>query len=525
MTLATLPSASASGRTAGRGTRPRKPKAAVAAPQPFTVAHFRSWAAELVLDSGEYVTVEPFQAEFLEDVFAGKPECWFVVPEGNGKTTIVALLALYHCEFRPFASVPVAASSREQAEILYRQAEGFVLRSPRLNERVHSAVAAAKGKQKTDVPRFLCLEGYRRINHHGGGRIQVFAADDRTGDGVIPTLGILDELHRHRDMALYRTWAGKLQKRGGQVVTISTAGEPGSEFEVTRERIRQQSAEVTRTGSHIRAVSPRVALHEWAVPEKADPENFAVVKAANPFRGITVESLAEKYASPTMTLSHWMRFACNRPTRADNAAITEAEWSRAKVDDEIPAGEPIWLGADIAWKWDTSAFVPLWMRDHEYRLLGPASVLVPPRDGSSLDPAKVERALILIHERNPIHTVVMDVSRAEQLGMWIESELGATVIDRAQTNVLAVQDYDRFMEALRKGWLHHTGDAALTSHALNAIARVLPQGDARFDRSSQTRQSADQDRRVIDALTAAAMVHAQASGPTEATPEVFMSWA
>jgi phage terminase large subunit-like protein len=124
-----------------------------------------------VLDSGQTVTLEPFQEAFIADVFAGAPECWLVVPEGNGKTTLVALLALYEAEFRPFASVPVAASSREQAEILYRQAEGFVLRSPRMHGLVHSDVQQAKGKIKTDVPRFTCLEGYRRINHYAGGRI------------------------------------------------------------------------------------------------------------------------------------------------------------------------------------------------------------------------------------------------------------------------------------------------------------------------------------------------------------------
>jgi phage terminase large subunit-like protein len=505
--------------------RARAPRAAAAGRkrpalplEPFTLPHFLWWTSDVVLDSGDPVVIEPFQAEFIADVFSGKPECWFVVPEGNGKTTIVALLALYHAEFRPFASVPVAASSREQAEILYRQAEGFVLRSPKLHAPVYSEVQAAKGKRKTDVPRFTCLEGYRRINHFSGGRIQVFAADDRTGDGVIPTLGILDELHRHRDLSLYRTWAGKLAKRGGQVVTISTAGEPGSEFEQTRERIRQQSAEVIRSGSHVHAVSPRVVLHEWAVPEKADPEDFAAVKAANPFSGVTEADLREKFGSPTMTLSHWLRFVCNRPTRADNTAITEAEWAAAQTTEQIPEGSPVWLGLDVAWKWDTTAAVPLWVRDPEFRLLGPATVLVPPRDGSSLDPAKVERALVELHQRNPIHTVVMDTSRAEQLGMWIEAELGAIVIDRQQTNTMAVQDYDRFMEALRKGWLHHTGDEALTRHALNAIARVLPMGDARFDRPSQTRQSAEQDRRVIDALSAASMVHALASAPPPPPP-------
>src|SRR6188768_4352119 len=107
---------------------------------PFTLEHFRDWASELILDSGEPWRLEPFQEAFIADVFAGYPECWLVVPEGNGKTTLVAGLALYHCEFRLMASVPVAASSREQAEIMYRQAEGFVLRSPRLYEVVHSPI-------------------------------------------------------------------------------------------------------------------------------------------------------------------------------------------------------------------------------------------------------------------------------------------------------------------------------------------------------------------------------------------------
>ena len=97
---------------------------------PFTLEHFRAWASELVLDTGELWRLEPFQERFLEDLFSGFPECWLVVPESNGKTTTIAGVALYHCEFTASAWVPVAASSREQAEVLYRQAEGFVMRSP-----------------------------------------------------------------------------------------------------------------------------------------------------------------------------------------------------------------------------------------------------------------------------------------------------------------------------------------------------------------------------------------------------------
>ena len=427
------------------------------------------------------------------------------MPEGNAKTTLFAGLALYHIEHTRTGMVPVAASSRDQVGILYDQGEGFIVRS--------------------ELKGFKCHPGYRRIRYGDLSRIQIYAADDRTGDGTIYTLALADELHRHRDLRLYRTWRGKLEKRGGQIGAISTRGEPGSEFELTLERIRREATDLSINGSFTRAASSRFVLHEWAVPEDGDVEDMATVKAANPLAAITPEMLAEKRASPTMTLSHWRRFVCNLPTRSDDAAITEAEWYAARSDEEIPEGEPVWLGLDVAWKWDTTAMVPFWMPEPERRLLGPATILTPPRDGNSLDPALVEKALLDIHARNPIHTVVMDMSRAEQLGSWIADNLGATVIDRQQTNLFAVEDYDHFMEGLRNGWLKHAGDAGLTAHALNAIARVLPFGDARFDRSSQSRMGPEQERRVIDALTAASMVHATAvTIPVEPVREAMFAW-
>ncbi|HEY6013835.1 MAG TPA: hypothetical protein VIU37_07505, partial [Candidatus Limnocylindrales bacterium] len=109
---------------------------------------------------------------------------------------------------------------------------------------------------------------------------------------------------------------------------------------------------------------------------------------------------------------------------------------------------------------------------------------------------------------------------------WIESELGATVIDWPQSNLFAAREYERLMEAIRAGWLWHAGDAGLTAHAMNAVARILPMGDAKFDRPSQTRDSAEQDRRVIDALKSLAMVHSAAVEaadrvPTTSEPEFF----
>jgi hypothetical protein len=474
--------------------------------EPFTVRHFTNWARRLELDNGDQWEVEDFQGAFLEDHVSGIPECWLIIPEGNAKTTLFAGLALYHIEHRRSAMVPVAASARDQAQLMYGQGEGFILRS--------------------ELGGFKLHPGYRRIKFPATlGTIQFQAADDRTGDGVIPTLALLDELHRHRDMRLYRTWAGKLQKRGGQIGAISTRGEPGSEFEITLERIKREATDLSIDGSFTRAASSRLVLHEWAVPEDGDVTDFDLVKTANPLASITADMLADKFAAPTMTLAHWKRFVCNMPTRSDEAAITEAEWYGARTDVEIPEGQSVWLGLDVGWKWDTTAMVPLWMRDPEFRLFGPATVLVPPRDGTSLDPDKVEAALYRIHQRNPIHTVVMDTNKAEQLGSWIGTTLGATVIDRSQTNPQAVLDYNNFMDALRNGWLHHSGDPDLTTHALNAIAHMLPLGDARFDRPHQSRLGQEQERRVIDALTAASMVHSMALVVPEPQEEPLFAWA
>jgi hypothetical protein len=338
-------------------------------------------------------------------------------------------------------------------------------------------------------------------------RIQVFAAEDRGGDGIIPSLAILDELHRHRDLALYRTWRGKLVKRGAQMLVISTAGEPGSEFEETRERMRREAAEVSRSGrTFVRAAGPGYVLHDWSVPADGDVEDLGLVADANPLAAITVERLGEKRADPAWTLAHWRRFVCNLPTRQVAAAITEAEWANARTDVTIPPGEPVWVGLDVAWKHDTTAIVPLW-EGPEFRLLGEATVLEPPRNGDMVSADAVRHALAELHARNPIGALVMDMAYAADIAQWASDELGLDVVDRSQKNSWLVRDYEAFMAGLRTGALRHSGCAGLTRHALNATARVLPDGKVRFDRPTASRAASLQQWRSIDALSAAAMVH------------------
>ena len=474
------------------------------APDPFTFDHFESWASRLILDNGVPWRLEEFQAQFVSDLFAGTRENWLIVPEGNGKTTLIAGLSLYGLRFSEDALIPVAASSRDQARIMYRQAKGFIRRS-QLDD---------KGYE------FEAFDGYRRIDVRGPGKtkrgevlgtIEIHAADAGTGDGIIPyPFAILDELHRHKNLDLYETWRGKLDKRAAQIVTISTAGEAGGEFEETREKVRQGVPIMEHRPGFTRCLSDEVSFHEHALEEGGDPEDMDAVKRANPLPSITVETLAAKRRSPTMSPAHWARFVCNVPTRPDSAAISELEWLNAETEERIPDGSEVWLGLDFGWKWDTTALVPMWWREHEFRLLGEPVILEPPRNGEMLHPSLVKRAIQDFCSRFRVTTIVMDMTAGADIAAWLSDDLDLMVVDRAQTTKPQAEDYDRFTEALRNGWLHHTGDLGLKRHALNAVAYLLPDGGAKFRRPSETRQGGNQDARVIDALIAAAMVHSYA---------------
>jgi hypothetical protein len=465
--------------------------------EPFTLEHFCQYASLLVYDDGSRREPEPWQLWLAEDLFrrhAGgaaefKRHLW-IVPEGNGKTTFTGILGLYGADYSESPWIPIGAAAAKQAKIMYQQMAGFVQRTPGMLER------------------FECLDGIKLIRslRNAGPGIEVFAHDPKTGDGVIPfPYGLLDELHRHPDMRLWNLWGGKLRKRGAQLVGISTGGEPDTEFENMRDEIRRRARVKEYDGAHLRAEGSGEILHEWMVLKDEDCSDMEAVKAANPLSMITVETLAEDFGLIS-DLGDWKRLKCNRPTRSHKSAISDKEWDDAQTEERFPAGASIDVGVDIAFKWDTTALVPLW-KAPKFRLLGEAKILVPPRDGSSLHPDVIKQALLDLGADYRIETVVMDMERAADIAHWIEDEMGVTVIDRGQSNKFAVADYNSFMDGLRNKTVKHTGDPGLRAHVLHAIARQLPGGDYRFDRHSSVRQNVRaQDRRVIDALTAAAMV-------------------
>jgi phage terminase large subunit-like protein len=464
------------------------------------------YASVAVLDDGEPFILRDFQEDIAADIFSGVPEAWLILPEGSGKTTFLALLGLYFGDYTESAMIPIAASSREQAEIMYRQAEGLVARSPELQ------------------PRFRAYDGYRRIKClRTGGRIQVYAADDRTGDGIIPGgLALVDELHRHRDLKLYRTWRGKLEKRGAQLIAISTAGEPGGEFEETRDRIKKTATDVrtSRGGCHTRAASDDIVIHDFAVPSVKQAEDMEVVARANPRPEMTPERLAKKRASPTMTREHWLRFVCNIATLSGGSAIQAEEWDRLEEPGlVIPDGVQCLGWMDLGWKIDTTAMGVLAWESDERRLVTGVRVLEPPVDESDVvagilrtqidfgadmwvaDPSAGAEQMIQLLEKGQHPLQTDDVLRGEHdLPPLTGDEVPLEFVAHSQDNAPMSQAASRLDEAVRNRWLVHDGDRKLRAHVLNAVARSLGDAKWKFDRPSDAKGERRKNY-PIDALT------------------------
>lgn len=492
------------------------------------VEQFVDWAADLRLlirDDGDGRpvrrpwVVEPFQRAFLRDVFRPDvDEVWLIVPEGNAKTTLTAGVGVHHLQHTPAANVPVAASSRDQATILFRQADALILRSPSLRGR------------------FKSQEGYRRIvmgahvnlddddEVEQSSRLQVYAADEKTGDGVIPTLSIIDELHRHRDLGLYRTWQGKGEKLGGKLIVISTAGEPGSEFEERRAELLVHADEREDHGEYVRTEGAGIVLHDYAVRDKASTRDVAAVKRANPLAQITTDRLARKLAKSS-DVNHWQRLTCNIATRAGGMAIEPEVYDRLIGPAPEDRAAAVWsIGwVDLGWRIDTTAVGVLsWVSD-ERRIVHDVVILQPPVREDDVARAILERGA----RWRPFGFVYDPNAGGFQMAELIESgrhplQTGAAgdvvvtseplrFIEHSQDNAPMSSAAGLYDEALRHGWLVLPADREVRRHHLNAVRKDVGGGGDRWRYDRPADAKGDRRRRFpIDALTGAVIGHAVA---------------
>lgn len=461
--------------------------------------YFQDWASNLILDSGEPWEIEDWQLAPIEDALSGRFRVvWLVVPEGNGKTTLTAGWVLYLLEHQLTPEIPIGSATTTQAETLFRQIEGFIIRSDKLKD-------------------FNLAPGVRRIDSRKTrGHARVYPHNERSGDGVIPSGWVLDEGHLHPNLRLYRLWKGKYRKRKGVGMGISTAGEPNSEFEELRTKILETPDEVTteRDGAYVRAIKGKTVLHDWALRNREKAEDFEAVANANPLAVIDAEECEEKYEEPDMTEEHWLRRTCNIATRIEGQAITGDIWDDLKDADLSPSSNSWKIGfLDLGWEIDCTAMGILAWESFECRLVCGVKIIEPPAKGSIDEADIVEGLVYLQREFEPVGFVYDPNAGGQQMVQLLEKgehprQDGVTFefIEHSQDNAPMSLAARRLDEGIRRKWLHHDGHEGLKQHATNAVRKGLGGEKWKYDRPP-TAKGRRRKLFPIDALTGLLMGH------------------
>jgi phage terminase large subunit-like protein len=429
----------------------------------YDLRSFVRFAPKLKLEGMPPLVLEPFQHQVLQDHFGPAIELVTIIPKKNYKTTTLAALAVFHVREVEDAEVPVLASTREQAGVLYRQAEKMIRRSGEKDGR-------RKDVYHLDGFTYEVRPGYKEIRCvETRGLIKVLPAEAGAVDGIIPTLALVDELHRHPNGELYGVLSDGLGARDGRMVTISTAGsDEGSTLGLMRQGFRELDG--MKKGRHLRVQDGSDVFHEWALDPEDDPENLRDVKRANPAKAMTIAKLRRRQQSKGMTVGRWLRFACGIWTAGEEPEIQAKDWDPLKVDiGQIQPRERVVLVPSVG----HNAAIALVAPRPEGRVACKVEV-IEAEENRSIYVKTEDRILELCQSYDAeIHAPGVGFIRSREL----LADKRLAVVEAPQSVAALSAATGTFNRMLRAGLLMHDGDPILRSHALSATMKTNEAGE------------------------------------------------
>lgn len=384
--------------------------------------------------------LEPFQRRIARAYFDGERELLVMLPRGNGKTTLVAAIALHHLLTHPEPAVYCGASSVAQARILFEAARDLSRNLDDADERV---VVRALELRRTD----------------GLGQLRMVPADGPRTHGLTPTLAIVDELWAHRDGALYESMRSALVKRpDARLIVISTA-DVGEDRPLSRLRTRALGQpEVERRGPLVECRGPQLRALLWEVGDEVTADDLGAIAKVNPASWIDRDALQEQRLA--LPEGAFLRFHGNARVQQEGAWLPPGAWQACIGEPTFTDGEPIWVALDVGGTESATALV--WVS-----ATGQVGCWIAYGDDAIL--GAVERVREL-RGRFRIEEFTFDPWRARQAALELEAE-GVRVVEMPQTDVRMCPASDGLRRAIIEQELVLPPDPELTRHAANAVQR------------------------------------------------------
>jgi hypothetical protein len=463
---------------------------------PYGLRGFRRFAKLLGL------TIWPFQAAMLRLHFAGVVELVILIPKKNGKTTLLAALALYHLLVMPRAEVVIGAASKEQAARLHEAAANLIYDA----QLDRHALPGDRREPTRYAGVFEVREGMHVIRFERG-RIRVLPHEVRGGDGVMPTLALVDELHRHPTGALYGVFRDGIDAQDGQMITISTAG-ASMDTPLGRllDRARELPAKVTDRRHVYTSPDGAFTVVEWALHPDDDPHKITNVLKVNPAPWLTRRKLQQRHDSPSMSTGQWLRFACGIWTEGEEPAITGSDWDRLRADiGAIAEGDTVVLAPSVGH--DAAVGIAATRPDGRVAV---AAITLPASEGRSIL-EDTEACIARLAQRYDVARVDYDRhSFGRSAELLLDQGLPMVLADHSVARKIGATS--EFMRLLRSRSLIHDGDKALRASVLAGMLRTTEQGE-RF-------MVSERSRALIAVMCAAYAATAPTDTPTIMLPTI-----
>lgn len=447
--------------------------------------------------------------------------CYVEVPKKNGKSTLMAGVALYMlvADGEQGAEVYTLAGDRDQAAIIFNEAVEMVDQS--LDLRRHLEVI--RSRYRITFPRMRSF-------------FRVLSSDARRKHGFNPHCTIFDELHTQPNRSLWEAFENAdIQRAQPLHLSITTAGDDDQSICFEQHEYARQLIEGLLWNWEF---LPLI----YAAPLEADWRDEATWRLANPSYGITVtrESFASRVAEVAARPRAEPTF---RRDRLNQWVRAKARWFRLEPWDECRtpwrledfAGETCWLGLDMSARQDLTALAIVFVRNGRWWLRvehwapearaaerqargvtwetwsreGHLS-LVP---GEVIDQDLIRGRIEQLATQYHVQRIVYDPWNAGHLATQLESS-GLEIVEFPQQMRYFAAPTQQFEEAVLTGKLAQDGCPLLRWQ----IDLVQPQEDA----SGNKRPAKNRSRDRIDGVVAAIMALSQATdGPATLSEAVF----
>jgi phage terminase large subunit-like protein len=480
--------------------------------------------------AGQKIVLEPWQIFILTTVFGWVNKegqrrfrrVYIEVPRGNAKSTLSSGVGLYMlcADGEGGAECYSLATTRQQARIVFGDAQAMARANPGLRAKFGLSVTAHNLHVMKTASKFEAL-----------------SAEGSTLDGLNTHLGIIDELHAHKTRAVYDVVETSIGKRTQSMLwTITTAGSDraGICYEV-RSFVTQVLNRTLLAHDGLGYKVEGTAVEDetqfgiiYTIDDDDDWTSEAALIKANPNWGVSVmpdvlTSLQAKAMQMPSAANNFLTKHLNVWVNASIAWMDMRAWDRCadpKLSLDNFAGDPCWIGLDLATRSDIAAKVRVFTREIDghahYFVFGdyylPESAV---SDGRNSQYAGWVRSQYLTETSGNVtdYEVIADSIRDDaarfsivEIGFdpWNATHLANILQDEGLTMVEMRQGARTLSEPMKhlqalvlEGRLHHDGNPALTWMVSNTMAK--------HDENDNIRPIKERDENKIDGVVALIM--------------------